>query len=199
MWREAAFLIERRITGWIIQGTSASVFAELEEKSHPFSPLMSSAMKKHTDKGLTIAIDSFHWYMLSCFILSLCSLNNQTWLCSNPGSLCEILQILHDDVIKWKHFPRYWPFVRGIHRSPVNSPHKVQWSGVFMFFYLCLNERLSKQPCGWWLETPSWSLWCHCNGYIKLMYIVHVLLWFRYRPILIASALQDYRTDAGKS
>ena len=33
----------------------------------------------------------------------------------------------HDDVIKWKHFPRYWPFVRGIHRSPVNSPHKGQW------------------------------------------------------------------------
>ena len=24
----------------------------------------------------------------------------------------------HNDVIKWKHFPRYWPFVRGIHRSP---------------------------------------------------------------------------------
>ena len=24
----------------------------------------------------------------------------------------------HDDVIKWKHFPRYWLFVRGIHRSP---------------------------------------------------------------------------------
>ena len=23
----------------------------------------------------------------------------------------------HDDVIKWKHFPLYWPFVRGIHRS----------------------------------------------------------------------------------
>ena len=23
-----------------------------------------------------------------------------------------------DDVIKWKHFPRYWPFVREIHRSP---------------------------------------------------------------------------------
>ena len=22
----------------------------------------------------------------------------------------------HDDVIKWKHFPCYWPFVRGIHR-----------------------------------------------------------------------------------
>ena len=32
--------------------------------------------------------------------------------------------IIHDDVIKWKYFPRYWPFVWGIHRSPVNSPHK---------------------------------------------------------------------------
>ena len=25
----------------------------------------------------------------------------------------------NDDVIKWKHFPRYWPFVWGVHRSPV--------------------------------------------------------------------------------
>ena len=29
---------------------------------------------------------------------------------------------LHGDAIKWKHFLRYWPFVRGIHRSPVNPP-----------------------------------------------------------------------------
>ena len=40
---------------------------------------------------------------------------------------------VHDDVIKWKHFPRYWPFVRGIHRSPVNSPHIGQWRGSLMF------------------------------------------------------------------
>ena len=38
----------------------------------------------------------------------------------------------HDDVIKSKHFPRNWPFVRGIHRSPVNSPHKGQWRGALM-------------------------------------------------------------------
>ena len=30
----------------------------------------------------------------------------------------------HDDVIKWEHFLRYCHFVRGIHQSPVNSPHK---------------------------------------------------------------------------
>ena len=41
--------------------------------------------------------------------------------------------LIQDDVIKWKHFPRYWPFVRGIHRLPVNSPHKGQWRGALMF------------------------------------------------------------------
>ena len=30
----------------------------------------------------------------------------------------------HDDVTTWKHFPHNWPFVRGIHQSPVDSPHK---------------------------------------------------------------------------
>ena len=30
---------------------------------------------------------------------------------------CVTMCCFHDDVIKWKHFPRYWPFVRGIHGS----------------------------------------------------------------------------------
>ena len=76
----------------------------------------------------------------------------------------DLVYTWHDDVIKWKHFPRYWPFVRGIHRSPVNSPHKGQWRGTLMFSLICsLNERLSKQSWAWWFETPSCSLWCHCN------------------------------------
>ena len=44
----------------------------------------------------------------------------------------------HDDVIKWKHFPRYWPFVRGIHRFPVNSPHKGQWYGALVLSLICV-------------------------------------------------------------
>ena len=43
----------------------------------------------------------------------------------------------HGDVIKWKHFLRYWPFVRGIHRSPMNSPHKGHWRGALMFPLIC--------------------------------------------------------------
>ena len=34
-----------------------------------------------------------------------------------------------------------------------------------VFFDLRLNKRLSKQPWGWWFETPSWSLWCQCNEF----------------------------------
>ena len=43
----------------------------------------------------------------------------------------------HDDVIKWKHLPRHWPFVWGIHRSPVNSPHKGQWRRALRFPLIC--------------------------------------------------------------
>ena len=43
----------------------------------------------------------------------------------------------HVDVIKRKHFLRYWPFVRGIHRSPVNSPYKAQSRGALMFSLIC--------------------------------------------------------------
>ena len=49
-----------------------------------------------------------------------------------------LVSYFHHDVIKWKHFPRCWPFVRGIHRSPVNSPHKGQWRGVWMFSLICV-------------------------------------------------------------
>ena len=45
-----------------------------------------------------------------------------------------LVLIIHDDVIKWNPFPRYWPFVRGINRSPVKSPHKDQWHRVLVCF-----------------------------------------------------------------
>ena len=60
---------------------------------------------------------------------------------SEQGSLSTTVPVFikwHDDVIKWKHFPRNWPFVRGIHRSPVNSPHKGQWRGALMFSLICV-------------------------------------------------------------
>ena len=56
----------------------------------------------------------------------------------------------HDDAIKWKHFPRYWPFVRGIHRSPVNSRHKGQWRGALVFSLTCawINGWINNREAG---------------------------------------------------
>ena len=56
----------------------------------------------------------------------------------------------HDDVIKWKHFPRYWPFVGGIHRWPVNSPHKGQWRRTLMFSLICawINGWVNNRAAG---------------------------------------------------
>ena len=54
-----------------------------------------------------------------------------------PGLLTilysAVPSIFHDDIIKWKRFPRYLPFVWGIYRSPVNSPHNDQWHRALMF------------------------------------------------------------------
>ena len=79
---------------------------------------------------------------------------------------CPKLKIhIHDDVIKWKLFPRYWPFVRGIHRSPVNSPHKGQWRGALMFslIYAWINDWVNNGEAGDLRETLSGPLWRHCN------------------------------------
>ena len=77
---------------------------------------------------------------------------------------CRCYIVEHDDVIKWKHFLRYCPFVRRIHRSPVNSPHKGQWRGALIVSLIfALNKRLSKHSWDWWFGMPLCSLWRHHN------------------------------------
>ena len=65
----------------------------------------------------------------------------------------------HDDVIKWKRFPRYWPFVSGIHRSPVDSHHKGQWHGALMFSLICPWTN------GWANIRDGGDLRRHCAHY----------------------------------
>ena len=53
--------------------------------------------------------------------------------------VCELRSLIWKKKTWWRHqmetFPRYWPFVRGIRRSPVNSSHKGEWRGALMFFW----------------------------------------------------------------
>ena len=73
----------------------------------------------------------------------------------------------HDDVIKWKQFPLYWLFVRGIHRSPVNSPHKGQWRGALMLSLICawINGWVNNRETSWliWdaIAPIMTSQWCY--------------------------------------
>ena len=66
----------------------------------------------------------YHW----------CWPNTRAPLISATRRLCVVS---HDDVIKWKHFSRYGPFVQGIHWSTVNSPHKDQWRRNLRFSLIC--------------------------------------------------------------
>ena len=91
------------------------------------------------------------YYISLFFFLRTNELSEEQWFCASFQSIFSY----HDDVIKWKHFPRYWPFVRGNYRSPVTA---------LMFSLICaLNKQLSKQSWDWWFETPSYLLWRHCN------------------------------------
>ena len=91
--------------------------------------------------------------------------------CSRNATFChcspeiKIVCRTHDDVIKWKHFPRYWPFVRGIHRSPVNSSHKGQWRGALMFSLICawIDDKANSREAGGSRRYPT-----HCDVIVML-------------------------------
>ena len=80
-------------------------------------------------KLLTHITESIHGYSIRE--------ENYTYKCNIPWPLTLYLypEMHHDDVIKWKHFPCYWPFVWGIHRSPVNSPHKASDAELWCFLW----------------------------------------------------------------
>ena len=58
------------------------------------------------------------------------------------GIVSMYVHFKHEHVIKWRHFPCYWPFVQGIHRWPVNSPRKGQWRGALMFSLICTETNV---------------------------------------------------------
>ena len=63
----------------------------------------------------------------------------------------------------WRHqseiFSAYWLFVREIHRSPVNSPHKGQRRGALMFCLICAWIH------GWVNNREAGDFRCHGAHY----------------------------------
>ena len=92
-----------------------------------------------------------------------------------------LLSRFHDMVASWQrnaswwrhymHFPRYWPFVREIQRSPVNSPHKGQWCGSLLFSLICAWTN------GWFNKWYIGDLRRNCVHYDVTVISVHCYLW----------------------
>ena len=100
---------------------------------------------------------------------------------------------LHDDVIKWKHFPRYWPFVRGIHRSPMKPPHKGQWHGALMFSLICAWTN------GWVNNGEADDLRRHRTHYYVMLILHNSSLDCRINPWIYSMGETLYTTASNIS
>ena len=71
----------------------------------------------------------------------------------------------YDDVIWWKHFPRYGPLCGNSTATGEFPTQRPVTRSFDVFFDPRLNKRLNKQSWGWWFGMPSHPLWRHCNAW----------------------------------
>ena len=96
----------------------------------------------------TVTLPSFHDYISE---LPTCVLVLTDWdpfmMTPSNGNIFRVIGPLCGEFTGPGEFPAQRPVTRSFD----------------VFFDLRLNKRLSKLPWGWWVETPSWSLWRQCN------------------------------------
>ena len=102
-------------------------------------PDISPLMHGHQDPLLVIYLLSIKKWLPVCLILNvLNSLSTVLTLESSERTRSTQWLLF---LPWWRHqievFPRYWPFLRGIHWSPVDSPHNGQWRGALMLSLMC--------------------------------------------------------------
>ena len=77
----------------------------------------------------------------------------------------------HDNVMIWKHFPHYWPFVSKIHQSPVFSRHKGPLIRILDAFFVLSLDKLVKKTVEWVMNlddtTLMWRHWMTCFVFRK--------------------------------
>ena len=113
------------------------------------------------------------------------------WGCTSTlaahGYWSHTIPVMHDDIIKWKHFLRYWPFTMGIHRSPVDSSHKSQWPGAFMvsLIYAWTNGRANARDAD--------NLRRHRTFYdVTVMVFLNLLIPGSFCNVTTSSALRNW-------
>ena len=90
-------------------------------------------------------LTTYHWYLCCTFITYISGNNYGITLTEVPENLLYIWG-RH----QMETFSALLAFVRTIHRSPVNSPHKGQWRGTLMFYLICarINAWVNNREAG---------------------------------------------------
>ena len=100
-----------------------------------FAPLVCAIRNQNIETASTMQ----YWLFIVIFCMVL-KYHKLCWCAHKAMHSCFIAGSLiqNHHLSWWRHqrepFPRYWPFVRGIQWSPVNSPDKGQWRGALVFF-----------------------------------------------------------------
>ena len=146
-WR--SICIKSKINDWQIVrlifnkvvGNRTSKFGRSKVDGHVPNSGPAIANGKRSQTGRTWSCDQSHRFVPS-IVRDRGQTSRATGLTTGWATIRLIVgfvdQFHRDGVIKWKHFPRYWPLVRGIPRSPVNYPHKGWWRGALMFSLICV-------------------------------------------------------------
>ena len=82
----------------------------------------------------------------------------------------DIIMMKYYDFMKWKHFAYCWLLALCVGNSTVTGEFPFQrpvTRSFDVFFDLRLSKQLNKQSRRRWFETPSHSLWRHCNDHAK--------------------------------
>ena len=106
----------------------------------------------------------------------------------NSASM-KVGQIMnHDAVIKWKHFPRSWPFVRGIHRSPVVLLTKASDTELCCFLWSACEQAVDQTT-----ETPV--IWDAIALIMKLFICVSICWCCTFAFTYFSQCLQNCCND----
>ena len=109
--------------------------------------------ERGTDKGFTPKVHYLLRVIPRSYISLRCSrrrkwmMSSGTMMTSSNGNIFRVTGPLCGEFTGPGEFPTQRPVTRSFD----------------VFFDLRLNKGLSKQPWGWWFETPSCSLWRHRN------------------------------------
>ena len=149
---------------WLIKGFEKNRLYQLYHKTRTLrNTLKFSVATVFIKLGLDILYlhwELSHWEQSASFILWHLT-HRHFMITSSNGDIFRVTGPLCGEFTGPGEFPTQRPVTRSFD----------------VFFDLRLNKRLSKQPWGWWFETPLWSLWRHCNVMCMriLFHRLHVL------------------------